>query len=205
MIINTFKSRPARLGALAAAMVLTMAGAAEAHTGLGHTSGFMHGAMHPISGLDHVLAMIAVGLLAAQLGGRALWVVPLSFMSMMGVGGALGFSGVEIPFIEFGIAASVLVLGALVALNMRLQTAIAASLAAAFAIFHGYAHGAEIPADVGGAAYMAGFVTSTGLLHLTGIALAILATKALSKGLVLNRLAGSIIAVAGIGLMTGAI
>src|SRR6188472_3160872 len=110
----------ARRFALAAFTFLIAAGAAEAHTGIGSTMGFTHGFGHPFSGLDHVLAMVAVGLFAANLGGRALWLVPLSFVAMMAVGGALGISGADMPFVEIGIAASVIVLGLAVAMQWNL-------------------------------------------------------------------------------------
>jgi urease accessory protein len=150
-----------------------------AHTGVGAVSGFAAGFGHPIGGLDHVLAMVAVGLWAAQMGGRALWAVPAAFVGMMLFGGFLGVSHVAVPFIEAGIVVSVIVLGALVAAGVRVPTAAAAAIVGALAIFHGHAHGAEMPVDAGGLMYGAGFALATALLHGTGIA----------AGLGLNRVA----------------
>ncbi len=143
----------------------SMAGVAEAHTGVGSTIGFTHGFMHPLSGIDHMLAMVAVGLFAARLGGSALWLVPSAFVAMMAVGGFLGISGVELPFVEIGIAASVIVLGAAVALDFNLPTAAAMALVGFFALFHGHAHGAEMPETANGLTYGIGFMLATALLH----------------------------------------
>lgn len=190
---------------MSTAMAMTaFAGPALAHTGVGHTAGFVHGFGHPITGLDHVLAMVAVGLLAARLGGKALWLVPLSFMGMMAVGGLLGFAGASVPLVELGIGVSVLILGGLVAADVRMPTALAMGLVAFFAIFHGYAHGAEVPADAGGSAYIAGFITATGLLHLAGIAIGLAAGRLLSSNLA-SRVAGAAIAVTGVALLAGAV
>ena len=131
---------------------------AFAHTGVGDTLGFVHGFSHPLSGLDHVLAMVMVGVLAWQLGGRAVWVVPATFVLVMAGGGALGMMGVAIPFVEIGIALSVIILGAIVALGIRAPVAIAAGIVGLFAIAHGHAHGAEMPAAAAGMAYAAGFM-----------------------------------------------
>jgi urease accessory protein len=141
-----------------------------AHTGVGTTAGFSAGFMHPIGGLDHVLAMVAVGLWAAQMGGRALWAVPAAFVGMMLVGGTLGISGVGIPFIEMGIIASVVVLGLLIAGGIKTPVAAGMAIVGAFAIFHGHAHGTEMPVNAAGLMYMAGFVAATALLHAGGIA-----------------------------------
>lgn len=141
-----------------------------AHTGVGTGTGFSAGFMHPLGGLDHILAMVAVGLWAVQIGGRALWAVPTAFVAMMLVGGALGIYGIGVPFIEAGILASVIVLGGLVAAGIKTSTAVGMAVAGIFAIFHGHAHGAEMPASAAGLMYMAGFALSTALLHLAGIA-----------------------------------
>ena len=130
---------------LPALVAMLAASPAYAHTGL-HSSGFSAGIMHPLTGLDHALAMVAVGLLAALLGRRALWAVPGSFVAMMLIGGVLDVAGVGIPAVETGIAASVLVLGSMVALGRTWSPGAAMALAGGFAVFHGYAHGAEIPA-----------------------------------------------------------
>ena len=175
---------------------------AFAHPGVGPASGLAHGFMHPVSGLDHVLAMVLVGTLAWQLGGRALWLLPAAFVGMMAAGGALGVAGIGVPFVEAGIALSVVVLGAMVALGVRAPTAITAGLAGLFAVFHGHAHGMEMPAAVGGATYAAGFMLATALLHAAGIALGYLIGR--TGGLAV-RSAGGVAAIAGFGLLAGVI
>ncbi len=126
---------------------------------------------HPLGGLDHILAMVTVGIFAWQLGGRALWLVPASFVAAMMLGGALAIAGVPVPMVETGIAASVIVLGATVALGIKAPVAIAMGLVGLFAIFHGHAHGSEMPLDAGAGTYAAGFMLATALLHMAGIAL----------------------------------
>src|SRR5262245_44722418 len=127
--------------------------AALAHVGVGSTSGFMHGFMHPLGGLDHQLAMILIGIFAYQLGGRALWLVPLTFVSVMAFGGFLGIAGIPVTFVEFGIALSVIVLGAIVAFGVKAPLAVAMGGVGLFAIFHGHAHGSEMPLDASGFEY----------------------------------------------------
>lgn len=146
-------------------------GAAFAHTGAGHTHGFVHGFTHPIGGLDHLLAMVAVGMFAAYLGGRALWLVPATFVGVMALGGLLGVSGVSLPYVEVGIALSVVALGLLVALRWNFPIAAAMAIVAVFAVFHGYAHGTELPENASGIGYSIGFMIATALLHLVGIAI----------------------------------
>ncbi|HEX8417315.1 MAG TPA: HupE/UreJ family protein [Methylobacterium sp.] len=185
---------------------LLFATPALAHTGQDDASGLVHGFLHPIGGLDHVLAMVAVGLIAAQLGGRALRLVPVAFLAMMALGGALGAAGLALPFVEFGIALSVVVLGVLVALNLPLPIAGSMILVGAFATFHGYAHGAEMPAAASGLAYGLGFVAATALLHAAGIGLGLLAGR---SGGALGRPAlqvgGAGLAAAGAALLVGAL
>lgn len=154
------------LTAICAMCLLPMS--ASAHTGVGQTAGFSAGFMHPVSGLDHLLAMIAVGIFAAQIGGRAAWVVPGAFIGMMVAGGALGMSGVQIPYIEAGILASVLVLGGLIAGAFRLPLVFSGILVGIFALFHGQAHGAEMPVALDAVSYSAGFALATASLHATG-------------------------------------
>ena len=137
--------------------------AALAHTGVGDTSGFMHGFTHPLGGLDHQLAMILVGIFAYQLGGRALWLVPLTFVGIMALGGFLGIAGIPVPFIEIGIALSVIVLGAIVAFGVKVPVAAAMGIVGLFAIFHGHAHGSEMPMDASGLEYGLGFMLATAL------------------------------------------
>jgi urease accessory protein len=135
-------------------------------------AGFMGGFMHPLGGLDHVLAMVAVGLWSGQLGGRIVWVAPLGFMFFMTAGGIIGFTGVDFPFVEQGILASIIIFGVLVMMATKPPVWLGLTAVAAFALFHGYAHGAEMPEGESGYLYAAGFVLATGLLHLAGIALA---------------------------------
>jgi urease accessory protein len=167
--------------ALLGASLLLVPTLAHAHVGVGPAHGFVHGFAHPLAGFDHLCAMMAVGLWAAQRGGRALWVVPLSFLSVLAVGAALGMAGVGIPFVEPGIVASVLLLGVLVAAAIRLPLPASALLVGLFALFHGHAHGAEMPVTASGFAYGAGFIAASAMLHAIGIGL----------GLALQRLAGS--------------
>jgi len=172
---------------------------AQAHPGMpGHTHGFANGLAHPLTGLDHICAMVAVGLWAAQRGGRALWLVPSVFVSAMILGGVLGMAVVPIPFVEPGIAASVLVLGLLIAAAVRLPLPVSAMLVGLFALFHGYAHGAEMPDSTSGLAYGVGFVAATASLHLLGIGSSLFAQRFGSARMV--RYAGGAIAVCGIYL-----
>jgi urease accessory protein len=201
--VNTMASRLIK-SCLAAAPAILMPAVAFAHTGLGDTSGFVHGFGHPISGLDHVLAMVMVGVFAWQLGGRALWLVPAAFITVMALAGALGIAGIGVPFVEIGIAISVVVFGAIVALDFKAPTAVAMGVVGLFAVFHGHAHGAEIPEDAGGVAYAAGFITATALLHLAGIAAGFLIGKTGAHyGSVVVRLVGGIATVAGVVLLVG--
>ena len=157
----------------AAAFVLAPT-AAFAHAGHGDPSGLMNGFTHPLNGIDHVLAMVAVGVLAARLSGRALWLVPLSFVGIMTAGGALGMAGILVPFAEIGVALSVVVLGLAIAFPFPLQTLATVALAGLFALFHGQVHGAEIPAAASGLYYTTGFIGATILLQATGIGLGLL-------------------------------
>lgn len=171
---------------------------AMAHTGIGHTTGFAAGFTHPVSGADHMLAMVAVGLWAAQMGGRAVWAVPAAFVAMMMVGGALGMSGISVPFIEQGILASVLVLGALIAGAFRFPVVLSSILVGIFAVFHGHAHGAEMPVAIGAISYSSGFALATALLHVVGIAAGVGVQKFNNGGIA--RVAGCAIALGGVYL-----
>lgn len=179
-----------------AALTLTLATPALGHTGHSLSGGFADGFLHPLFGPDHVAAMLAVGLWGAFLGMPAIWMLPVVFPLVMAVGGALGILGLPLPGIEFAIALSAVVLGLMVALAARPHLAIAAVLVGAFAIFHGYAHGAELPAGANAAAYSLGFVIATGLLHLTGIGIGLLTRW--PAGRLTVRTAGSAIAIAGL-------
>jgi urease accessory protein len=175
-----------------------MASQAFAHTG-GVTGGFVSGFTHPVFGPDHVVAMVAVGLWGAFLGAPAIFLLPIVFPLVMAFGGVLGILGVPIPAVETGIATSAVVLGLMVALAARPPLWVAAVLVGAFAIFHGHAHGAELPAGADAVAYSAGFVIATGLLHLCGIAFGTLA--AWPAGQIAVRAAGGAIALAGIAFL----
>jgi urease accessory protein len=186
---------------IAAATVLAP-GAALAHTGEGVVGGFLSGFIHPILGFDHVVAMIAVGLWGAFLGQPAIWLLPVVFPLVMAFGGLAGVLGVPLPGVEAGIALSALALGAMVALAVRPPLWVAAILVGAFAIFHGHAHGTELPAAASPLAYGVGFVVATGLLHLSGIALGLLARWPV--GLRAVRVGGGLIACAGLFFLIGA-
>ncbi|HEY9211914.1 MAG TPA: HupE/UreJ family protein [Ancylobacter sp.] len=198
-------SKTVARGALAAILALSPT-LAFAHVGVGDAHGFSHGFVHPIGGIDHVLAMVAVGIFAATLGGRALWAVPASFVVLMALGGALGMMGVSVPFVEIGIAASVIVLGSAVALrwnNWPLGAYMA--MVGFFAVFHGFAHGAEMPAGASGATYAAGFMLATALLHMVGIGVGIAIGKIGVNAPRVTQGLGALVAVAGVGLLTGII
>lgn len=172
-------------------------GLAEAHTGL-HlvgADGAAAGFAHPFLGADHLLAMVAVGLWAASLGGRARWLVPASFVALMALGAALGGFAVVLPAVEPMIALSVIALGVLIALSVQVPVAAAAALVASFGLFHGAAHGAEMPAMVSPLAYGAGFVAATALLHGVGLGLGALLPRAS-----VLKFAGGAIAAAGVAL-----
>lgn len=171
------------------------AGPAWAHSEV-YGSGFSAGFMHPLSGLDHVLAMLAVGLWGAQLGQPALWLLPVAFPLVMALGGVAGIVGLPLPGVEVGIVASVIALGAAVAWAKRPPLVVAAALVSAFAVFHGYAHGAELPGQAGPLGYSAGFVTATGLIHLAGIGLG--EVRRLRRGPALLRAGGAAIALTGV-------
>jgi urease accessory protein len=192
------------LAAIAAALAFVPT-AALAHSGLGHVHGFVQGFAHPLGGVDHVLAMVTVGVFAWQLGGRALWLVPATFVLMMAAGGAIGIAAVELPSVEFGIAASVVVLGAIVALKLKAPLAVAIGVVGAFAAFHGHAHGTEMPPDALGAAYAAGFLLATALLHAGGIALGFgIGWIGESFSRYSFRLGGALVALAGVALLASA-
>lgn len=186
---------------LGAVFLVALSLPAMAHEGTGLAGGFLSGLKHPVLGPDHVVAMVAVGLWGAILGSPAIWVLPLVFPLVMAFGGALGVLGVPIPAVEVGIAASGLVLGLMVALWIRAPLWIAAVIVGIFAIFHGHAHGTELPNAANAFAYAIGFVISTGVLHMVGIGLG--ALHKLPKGDLAIRGAGGLIALAGAAFLTG--
>jgi len=175
---------------------LLLALPAWAHTGQGQAAGFLTGLRHPISGLDHVLAMVAVGLWGAQLGAPAIWLLPVTFPLVMAFGGFLGLLGVPLPGVEVGIAVSAILLGAMVAREARPPLWLAASVVAFFAVFHGHAHGTELPAGQSGLLYSVGFVICTGCLHATGIAIGLV--HRWGWGRVALRAAGVVVAAGGV-------
>ena len=177
-------------------MLLFTPASAFAHIQGGEAGGFLTGLAHPISGLDHVLAMVAVGLWGAQLGAPAIWVLPVAFPLVMAMGGMLGLMGVPVPGIEYGIAASAILLGAAVTLEVRASLVVTALLVGVFAIFHGHAHGTELPPGQSALLYSMGFVIATGCLHAVGIGIG--AVHRWTWGQKLLRAAGAIVCLGGV-------
>jgi urease accessory protein len=199
---NALRLASAAAAVAAAAPLVLVPAIASAHPGH-DAADLVHGFMHPLGGIDHILAMVAVGLLAARMGGRALWLVPASFVLTMAVAGLAGMAGVVVTGAEAGIALSVLVLGAMIAFGVRLPVAAVMGMVGFFAVFHGYAHGAEMPATASGFAFGAGFVAVTALLHGLGIALGLAFGGTFGRQAV--RLGGAATMVAGAILLIGAI
>ena len=191
-----------RLMFLFAALLLA-AQTAYAYEASGVAGGFASGFMHPILGWDHVAAMVAVGLWGAVLGPPAIWILPVVFPLVMAFGGALGVAGIPLPGVEIGIAISALVLGSMVLFAARPPLWLAAVVVGAFAIFHGHAHGTELPHAVSPLAYSLGFVLSTGMLHMCGIAFGLLARW--KAGVLIVRAGGGVIALAGVLFLARAI
>jgi urease accessory protein len=188
---------------LAGTALLAWTVPALAHGADGVLGGFAGGVLHPLFGPDHIAAMVAVGLWGAFLGAPAIWLLPVVFPLVMAVGGVLGILGVALPSVEIGIAVSALVLGLMVAFAARPPLAVAAAIVGAFAIFHGHAHGAELPPGADAVAYSLGFVLATGALHMVGIAFGLLAQWPAGRTAV--RFAGSAIAVAGVVFLIKAV
>jgi urease accessory protein len=178
------------------ALLGAFAAPAFAHAQTGRAAGFLTGFLHPISGLDHVLAMVAVGLWGAQLGAPAIWLLPVTFPLVMAFGGFLGLLGVPLPGVEFGIAASAILLGVAVMTERKPPLYAAAALVGFFAIFHGHAHGTELPPGQSGLLYSMGFVVATGCLHAIGIAIG--AIHRWPAGKVALRIAGGGVGIAGL-------
>lgn len=172
-----------------------------AHTGVGAAGGFSSGFFHPVFGWDHVVAMVAVGLWGAFLGAPAIWVLPMVFPLVMAFGGALGVIGIPVPAVETGIAMSGVILGLAVAFAVRAPLWLAGLLVGVFAVFHGHAHGTELPEAVNPFAYAAGFVIATGLLHLAGIGCGLLVRAPGGQWLV--RAGGGVIALTGAAFLFG--
>ncbi len=181
------------LAAIAACLFLPALG--FAHIEQGQATGFLTGIEHPWSGLDHILAMVSVGLWGAQLGNPAMWVLPITFPMMMTAGAMMGLLGIGLPGIEVGIAVSAILLGAMVFLEVRPKLVVAVLLIGFFAIFHGHAHGTELPAGQSGVLYSMGFVIGTGCLHGIGILIGLIHRYPLGK--VALRGAGALISLGG--------
>jgi urease accessory protein len=170
-----------------------------AHAKSGRADGLLAGLQHPVSGLDHVLAMVAVGLWGAQLGAPAIWLLPLTFPLVMAFGGMLGLMGMPLPGAEVGIALSALLLGLAIFTAWRPALWAAAGVVGFFAIFHGHAHGTELPAGANGLTYSLGFVAATGALHACGIGIGVI--QRWSPGQVALRAAGAGVAAAGVAFL----
>jgi urease accessory protein len=187
-----------RIGYFIFAVATVQAGNALAHNGHGFVSSLSAGFSHPFGGLDHLLAMFAVGLLAAQLGGRAIWLVPSAFVATMIAGSLLGFAGIALPGAELAIGLSIIAIALPVAFALGMPVALAMIYVAIFALFHGYAHGAELPAGADASKYIAGFAMGTAIIHAVGVAAGLASGKYLAgrKGIAF-RLAGGAVALAG--------
>lgn len=194
--------RRAWIAYFALVALLTLPTPLAAHEGTTAT-GLLSGLYHPISGLDHVLAMVAVGIWGAQLGAPAIWVLPVTFPMVMALGGMMGLLGLSLPGVEVGIGASALLLGLMVALERKPQLRLAAVLVGFFAIFHGYAHGVELPHGESGLTYSIGFVASTGTLHGVGIAMGLVHKWGWGRWAL--RIAGGVIALAGVWFLLEAV
>ena len=202
MRINPAANRAIRAVA-AAALMLAFASPALAHDGTGLAGGFAAGFLHPLSGPDHMLAMISVGLWGAFLGRPLVFALPMIFPTVMAFGAGIGMLGIPFPPVEIGIALSVLTLGLLILFAVRAPVLLACAIVAAFGLFHGYAHGVELPSAADPIGYSAGFVLCTGLLHLIGIGLGLL--KVSRAGTLALRGAGGVIALFGAMFSVGAL
>lgn len=197
------RSKPIFCMALLALFSFIISEPALAHSGGGYGGGFVSGFVHPILGWDHVAAMIAVGLWGAFLGAPSIWILPVVFPMVMAFGAVLGILGVPVPAVETGIALSAVVLGLMIAFAVKAPIWMSAVLVGLFAIFHGYAHGTELPASANIFAYAVGFVIATGILHMIGIAFGLLVKW--PAGRVAVRSAGGAISLAGVAFLVGAV
>lgn len=188
-----------RLGVLVG--VLAAPGLAHAHPGHDNVSGLISGLGHPLFGLDHLLAMLAVGLWGAQLGGRARWLLPVLFVGVMLLGGTLAMLGLSVPAVEPGIVASVVVLGLFLLWARQVPLVISAVLVSVFALFHGVAHGAEMPLEASALTYALGFAVATAALHLIGL----LGGRWLQQRSwpLVSRVMGAVIGVVGLSMAAG--
>lgn len=177
---------------------LALPGLALAHPGHEHASGLLSGLVHPLFGLDHLLAMLAVGLWGAQLGGRARWALPVLFVGVMLLGGCLGLAGLALPGVEHGIVASVVVLGLALLWARQIPLAYSSLLVAAFALFHGHAHGTEMPGEASAGLYALGFAVATAALHLAGLRIGLWLKG--RDGMLVSRVVGAGIGLVGLGM-----
>jgi urease accessory protein len=188
-----------------AIVMLATAAPALAHEGqVIRLGSFLAGLTHPVLGLDHLLAMLAVGIVSAQIGGKAIWTVPATFVGVMAIGGLVGRAdpGLGSAVIEYGIASSVILLGAVIAIERNLAIGVAMAVVGVFAMFHGYAHGAEIPTVARPMLYAGGFLTGTALIHLSGVVIGDI-SKRYRSGRVALRVGGLAIATLGLGFVAG--
>ena len=193
------------LSVLMTAVFICCSGAASAHDGTQLPFGaFLSGLTHPVLGLDHFLAMLSVGILSAQIGGRAIWTVPGTFVLIMALGGLLGWIDIGLSAIEVGIAFSVVALGTAIAIDKKVPIVVAMSAVGVFAVFHGYAHGQEMPEVANAVTYALGFMTGTALLHLLGVVIGDI-SQHYARGKILLRLAGAGIAATGAMFLAGSI
>jgi urease accessory protein len=195
--------RPNAIRSILVAFVALIPKLAHAHAQSGEASGFLTGFLHPLTGVDHVIAMVAVGLWGAQLGAPAIWLLPVAFPIVMAFGGFLGLIGVPIPAVEIGIAMSGMLLGAAVMTESRPPLFLALALVALFAICHGHAHGAELPPGTSGLTYSIGFVVATGLLHACGVGIGTI--HGWSLGRLALRALGGLIRVGGVFFLAQAL
>jgi len=194
--------RSARILPLTVLLMLLAVTPAWAHAQKGAAAGFLNGLRHPVSGLDHVVAMIAVGLWGAQLGQPAIWVLPVTFPMVMALGGFFGLIGVPLLGVEIGVALSAVALGIMVATESRPRLVVAGLLVAVFAVFHGHAHGTELPEGQSGMLYSIGFVIATGCLHGVGILISLV--HRWRAGRTAIRIAGAAITATGLYFLVGA-
>jgi urease accessory protein len=194
--MRRFSAKPFLAPTIALVLTAASASSAAAHTLDAQGAGFAQGFAHPFGGIDHLLAMVAVGLWAAQRGGRALWAVPASFVGMMAMGGIAGAFGLTLPLVELAVALSLVALGLAVALSIRLPVALFALLVGLFALFHGHAHGSELPEAASALSYGLGFIAATAALHGIGVATGLLLKR--DAGRVVVRLGGAGIAATGL-------
>lgn len=183
-------------------LVLPTIAYAHDETTVARFGSFIAGLTHPILGLDHLLAMLSVGIISAQIGGKAIWQVPTTFVAVMAIGGTLGLLGVGLTAIEFGIALSVLALGVAIFMEKGIPIAVVMVAVGLFAIFHGYAHGAEMPSLAQPVRYALGFLTGTAVIHITGVLIGDIPSHYKSGPIILRSL-GAVIAVCGILFLVG--